>query len=305
MTEKNANQFNRKLIEWLNKAHQDLSVVMYDIGARYGIHYLYTDLLNLKNFKAIGFEIDENETANLRETQKTGMAEVWPYVIAQSKANREIYITKHPSCSSLYPPNEALLSQYSSYDFFKIAEIKTVDTISLDEFIEEHRASQPDFLKIDVQGAEYEVLQGGCSSLQKVLGVFLETQLREIYMGAPLFPDIHVMLSGMGFRLIFCEYNGDLGGEIVEFDAAYVRDVNSLSTQEDVIKSVLFCSIHKNIEFAANLIRRSSLSTDEKKEMLSILERPLDSPKMLVDPKSPYIRNNIELRQINEAWWKR
>ncbi|MDJ0706963.1 MAG: hypothetical protein QNJ46_27120, partial [Leptolyngbyaceae cyanobacterium MO_188.B28] len=79
----------------------------------------------------------------------------------------------------------------------------------------------------------------------------------------------------------------------------------SLSTQEDVIKSVLFCSIHKNIEFAANLIRRSSLSTDEKKEMLSILERPLDSPKMLVDPKSPYIRNNIELRQINEAWWKR
>ena len=36
-----------KFVAWLNKHYPHLAVVMYDIGARYGIHYLYLELLNL------------------------------------------------------------------------------------------------------------------------------------------------------------------------------------------------------------------------------------------------------------------
>ncbi len=35
-----------KFVAWLNKHYPHLAVVMYDIGARYGIHYLYLELLN-------------------------------------------------------------------------------------------------------------------------------------------------------------------------------------------------------------------------------------------------------------------
>ena len=65
---------------------------------------------------------------------------------------------------------------------------------------------------------------------RNVVGIFLETQLRELYLGAPLFPEIHSLLTNQGFRLIFCEYNADLGGEIVEFDVAYVRKLIYYST---------------------------------------------------------------------------
>ena len=293
----------RRFINYLNDNDRDLLVVMYDIGARYGLHYLYSDLLSLRHFRVVGFEADKKEVENLNNNQMSGVLEVWPYAIAKSKGERVIYITKHPGCSSFYPPNQELLSQYSSFDFFKISGTEVVETISLDDFISEHESPPPDFLKIDIQGAEFEALEGAQLALKNVSGVFVETQLREIYTGAPLFPEIHSMLNSLGFRLIFCEYNADLGGELVEFDVAYVKDINHITSKEQLMKSILFCCIHKNLDFAANLVRRSSLMLSEKEEILNLLSLPLEEQKMLVNKDSPYINSNMELRKIHEDWW--
>lgn len=296
-------KYIREVIKWLNSNYPELPITMYDIGVRYGIHYLYNDLLSLSHFKVVGFEADKKEAENLTTNSKSGVSEVWPYAIAKSKGRREIFITKHPGCSSFYPPNQELLSQYSSFDFFKISETKFVETISIDDFIEEHEATLPDYLKIDVQGAEYEILEGSELALDSITGIFLETQLREIYLGAPLFPEIHMFLNNIGFRLIFCEYNADLGGELVEFDVAYVRDYKSIESKKDLLKLVLFCCIHKNIDYAVNAVRNSSLSVSEKQEILNLFERPLQPEEMLVTSDSPYISSNIGLRKIREDWW--
>lgn len=296
-------KYFHKYITWLDKKYPELPITMYDIGVRYGIHYLYTDLLNLNHFKVVGFEVDNEEVENLKNSNKSGVKEIWPYAIAKSKGQRKIYITKHPGCSSFYPPNEVLLSQYSSFDFFKISETKIVETISLDDFIVEQKAILPDYLKIDVQGAEYEVLEGGNLALNNVIGIFLETQLREIYLGAPLFPEIHSLLSNLGFRLIFCEYNADLGGELVEFDVAYVKDISLVNSKEELVKLVLFCCVHKNIDFAINAIRNSSLLVSEKEDMLSLFSQSLQQQEMLVTADSPYISSNLQLKKINEDWW--
>lgn len=296
-------KYIREVIKWLNSNYPELPITMYDIGVRYGIHYLYNDLQNLSQFKVVGFEADKKEAENLTNNSKSGVSEVWPYAIAKSKGRREIFITKHPGCSSFYPPNQELLSQYSSFDFFKISETKFVETISIDDFVEKHEATLPDYLKIDVQGAEYEILEGSELALDSITGIFLETQLREIYLGAPLFPEIHMFLNKIGFRLIFCEYNADLGGELVEFDVAYVRDYKSIKSKKDLLKLVLFCCIHKNIDYAVNAVRNSSLSVSEKQEILNLFARPLQPEKMLVTSDSPYISSNIGLRKINEDWW--
>ena len=296
-------KYVQRFIDWLNDNYQEISITMYDIGVRYGIHYLYTDLLRLNNFKVIGFEADKEEAENLIKNDSSGVSEVWPYAIAKSKGERTIYITKHPGCSSFFPPNQELLSQYSSYDFFKIVGTEIITTTSLDDFMRGHDSPPPDFLKIDIQGAEYEALQGGERTLDNVLGIFLETQLREIYTGAPLFPEIHSMLTDLGFRLIFCEYNADLGGELVEFDVAYARDIKAVSSKEDLMKLILFCCIHKNFEFASNSVRNSTLEISEKQDILNLFSLPLKQQEMLVQTDSPYISSNIELRKINEDWW--
>lgn len=304
MSSNNSQQSLRKIITWLNEQHPHLAVVMYDIGARLGIHYLYTELLNLQNFSVIGFEPDRKEVANLNNTASSGIKKTFPFALAESQASRTIFITKYPGCSSLYPPNKDLLEQYLVSDFFEVVGTETIETISLDEFAQQFDVAQPDFLKIDTQGAEYEILQGGHLTLNQVTGIFLETQLRELYLGAALFPDIHSLLTYLGFRLIFCEYNADLGGEIVEFDLAYVRDSIDLELEEDLVKAVLFCLIHHNLSFAAHLVRRSRVSEQKKSQILELLSQPLHPSKILVDPNDPYVNTKVELRKIHEAWWK-
>ncbi|WP_299413116.1 FkbM family methyltransferase [Acaryochloris sp. IP29b_bin.148] len=296
-------KYTHELIQWLNRNYPHLPLTMFDIGVRYGVHYLYQDLLKLHHFKVVGFEADHQEAENLRSNSKSGVTEVWPYAIAKTTGPREIYITKHPGCSSFYPPNQDLLSQYLSFDFFKITDKKIVEAISIDDFITRHKTCPPDFLKIDIQGAEYEALEGGKTALNRVIGIFLETQLREIYTGAPLFPDIHSLLNTLGFRLIFCEYNADLGGELVEFDVAYVRDVQSICSKEELLKLILFCCVHKNLDFAVNSVRNSALTDSEKQDILSLFSQPLQAQEMRVTADSPYISSNIELRKIHEDWW--
>ena len=70
-------QATRKIVAWLNEQYPSLAVVMYDIGARYGIHYLYTELLNLRNFSVIGFEPDQQEVAKLTDDRMSGIKKTW------------------------------------------------------------------------------------------------------------------------------------------------------------------------------------------------------------------------------------
>ncbi len=293
----------QKIISWLNEQHPDISIVMYDVGSRYGIHYLYTDLLKLNKFTVVGFEPDNDEVNKLTSSKKSGMKNIFPVALAESEGERTLYITRNPGCSSLFPPNTEILQNFSASDLFEVVDTQSVKTISLDTFTKQYEVALPDFIKLDIQGAEYEVLKGGASTLDNVVGIFLETQLRELYLGAPLFTDIHTLLIDLGFRLISCEYNPYLGGEIVELDVAYVRDTNYLKKEEDLLKAFVFSLIHSNVDFAANLIRFSSLTESRKREILELISQPLGQEKLNTDSNSPYVTGKVELRKIYEDWW--
>ncbi len=129
MSSDNSKQSLRKIITWLNEQHPHLALVMYDIGARLGIHYLYTELLELQNFSVIGFEPDREEVTKLNNSEYSGIKKTFPFAIAESQASRTIFITKYPGCSSLYPPNKDLLSQYLVSDFFEVVKTETIETI--------------------------------------------------------------------------------------------------------------------------------------------------------------------------------
>ncbi|MEH1999180.1 MAG: FkbM family methyltransferase [Nostoc sp.] len=292
-------------LSFLKREYVNTSIVMYDVGARYGIHYLYTELVKHPNFSVIGFEPDEEEASKLNENNMSGIRQTFPLALAESEGVRTIYITKHPGCCSLYLPNTKFLSNYLISDLFEIVDTISVKTISLDQFIAKFEVSKPHYLKLDIQGAEYEVLNGGQSALKNnVIGIFLETYLQEIYIDSPLFFDIHNLLTSLGFKLISCQYNPSFGGEIMELDVAFVRDINFLNNEEDILKGVLFCLIHSNFEFAANIVRDSDIDEANKMAILEILDLPLHPQRMLVNSEDLYINSKIELRKIQEDWWK-
>jgi len=59
----------------------------------------------------------------------------------------------------------------------------------------------PDLLWMDVQGAELKVFQGMGPALQTVKAVYTEVDFRPVYLGQPLFTQVHDHLIANGFFL--------------------------------------------------------------------------------------------------------
>lgn len=77
-------------------------------------------------------------------------------------------------------------------------EIK-VSTSRIDEIVEEEKLKGPFILKIDVQGAELEVLSGACSTLKYTEVIALEVSLFKLMKDAPDFYEIINYMKKNGF----------------------------------------------------------------------------------------------------------
>ena len=81
-----------------------------------------------------------------------------------------------------------------------------------------------DFLKIDVQGYELEVLKGSARSLLDVAVIYIEVSFVELYKQQPLFFDIHAFLTKFGFKLFnLYELSSSTTGRLLWCDAVYIR----------------------------------------------------------------------------------
>lgn len=73
-------------------------------------------------------------------------------------------------------------------------------TRTLDELVDDHLPDAADiFLKIDVQGAELEVLKGGAETLRKCALVQLEVAMLQYNEGAPLMPETIAFMAERSF----------------------------------------------------------------------------------------------------------
>lgn len=83
-----------------------------------------------------------------------------------------------------------------------------LETMTLDQVLwrEGTGLPPPDYLSIDTQGTELEILQGATETLYKnVLVVFVEVGFAPTYEGQPMFSEIEEFLRTRGFRLASLE----------------------------------------------------------------------------------------------------
>ena len=152
-----------------------------------------------KHLNYIGFEPDKrsreiitNKNTNFKSYQ------ILPYALSDSEKTLSLHLCKKPQVSSLYEPNSEILNKFPDSKRFDVVETAIVDCVSLDSL----NLPKIDFLKIDIQGAENDVLKGASSMLNSVLGLELEVEFIEIYKEQPLFGDICKTLSKNGFEFI-------------------------------------------------------------------------------------------------------
>jgi FkbM family methyltransferase len=97
---------------------------------------------------------------------------------------------------------------------------ESINVKKFDSFIEENEidTSEHNFLNIDVQGYELEVLKGMGDELNKIQLIIAEVNRDEMYEGCPMIEDIDDYVKEFGFERVTVEWQSESWG-----DALYVK----------------------------------------------------------------------------------
>jgi FkbM family methyltransferase len=153
-----------------------------------------------------GFDADADAcdaaNADLEQRQVNWTEKHIPLALGKSAGESTLYVTKNPMCSSLYPPNEQYLERFADLPGLVNLDFTIeMETTTLDQFCQQEGIASIDFLQVDVQGADLQVLQGAEQMLKSVLAVQTEVEFSHLYINQPLFADVDSYLRAQDFTL--------------------------------------------------------------------------------------------------------
>lgn len=199
-----------KHVDYLHKIKREMSrdpKVVYDIGACV-LHWTREAVNVWPGAMYFAFEAME-ESAPVFEHYKV------PYYcgVLSSEDDKELTFyanTTHPGGNSYYKENPKINENADSH--FGPETARLVTAMSLDTVVQRSGFPLPDMIKMDVQGAELDILKGASVCLANCTDVILELQKVEYNEGAPLRDEVILYMGLMGFYLKegpFCDNGPD------------------------------------------------------------------------------------------------
>ena len=89
----------------------------------------------------------------------------------------------------------SFLCQFDDSQRFKAKNKITVSTKTIDDLDFNGKLTDVDFMKIDVQGAELDVLKGGVNYLKNnLVGLESEVEFSSMYQDQPLFSELEIFV---------------------------------------------------------------------------------------------------------------
>ncbi len=103
-------------------------------------------------------------------------------------------------------------------------QVREIETARLDTLVARERLAAPDLIKIDVQGAELDVLAGATETLQAASALIVEVSLVDYNKSAPLMAEVIAAIDRAGFRCAdLCEVHRTDRGFVLQLDLLFVR----------------------------------------------------------------------------------
>src|SRR5678815_5307579 len=142
-----------------------------------------------------GFEPQAGALARL-EKKKSSRERYLPYALADG-TERTLHICELEGMTSSLVPDPAHLALFNLFPIWGTVKDRIpVSTRQLDDIAE---ITQLDFLKMDIQGAEREVLAHGRAKLKDTVVIQTEVSFVPLYHGQPSFGEMDVTLRKLGF----------------------------------------------------------------------------------------------------------
>lgn len=166
-----------------------------DVGANPLGEAVYDNLLDADLAEVWGFEPHPEAFAAL----KPGLGRHWINAAVGKAGPAKFYAYPASEMSSLYPLSRRNLNVLGH--FKRHLGTETVMDVELQALDDLDDLPRLDCLKIDAQGAELQVIQGGEDRLSEAVAVVAEMRFFELYDGEPALGDLDLELRRQGFVL--------------------------------------------------------------------------------------------------------
>jgi FkbM family methyltransferase len=267
---------------------------LFDVGARGGIDPRWEPFRAYVD--AVGFEPDpaECERLNREAASQDPPVRFLPYALAGTEEEVTFYEANWPPASSIYPPNEDFLKPFPlATQLLGVKGERRIEAVSLDHACRSEDV-WPDYLKLDVEGAELQVLQGGANATRNTLVLDLEVEFAPLRAGQPLFADVDTYLRQHGWKLLGIRRvhwrrsagldpkGTGYGGQLTQADALYCNAalLEGGLSEAMALKLVLILTAYRQLDLALEILRTpgsglDGLSAAERSELENLaLSRP-------------------------------
>ena len=216
-------------------------IVIYDVGAAGGVYTPFGSGAT-EWAQVIGFEPNIESYEELRDRITSKNIKLFPLALTNQDAPVTLYtgLDRSRTQSSLMPLEKLGLEQKPI----------SVDGVRLDSLTAKLKIPPADFLKLDAEGSEDKILDGGTNMLSDhILGIRIEVSFWKDGAHGALFAEIDTLLNKHGFVLFDLQTNrsdvryfGGRKDKIRSGDALYLRNFDSISetaSSKPVLRSKL------------------------------------------------------------------
>lgn len=252
-----------------------------DVGANPLDKPIYTDLVDRNLCNLFGFEPQKDAFDALVATKADN--ETYFNTAVGQRKTQTLHICKHSGFTSLHEPDFVAAKIFPGF----VTQMAVQQTHEIEPVELDHVSGLPpqDMLKIDVQGAEKQIIQTGPKTLLECVAIVIECRFARLYQAEPMFGDMDVFLRDRGYMMhkfiapkSTCLTNSHLkklrprmvGSQLVDGDVVYIKDITALHSFSDAqLKNLAlfadgaFNSIDLVFYLLDELVTRGVLTSDD------------------------------------------
>lgn len=176
-------------------------IIVADVGARGG-HL--GEINNLKPYLSYyGFDADKEECKRIESVPHEDFHsyKILPYYVGKNEGLIDFHLFRDLGSSSKLKPNQFFKNNYSASH--EITSTVSVESRTMDSILTENSLELPDFIKLDTQGTELEILKSSPKSLSNCLLIESEIEIIEMYDGQPLIGEFLTFMDNNGFDVLY------------------------------------------------------------------------------------------------------
>lgn len=285
-------------------------MTLIDVGALGGVHQRWQNITENYPATVIGFEPDRQECERLQKESAPYITYL-PYALSSKETPKEFYLTESDGNSTFFRPDSEFINRFVQRDAYKIKKIIEMETITLDSVMEIQGIKEADYIKIDTEGSEIEIIDGAEKTISSVFAIETEVWFNRIYKESPLFVEVDNKIRGHGFILFdiarsnfFKRVKGhELGGpkgQLMAGDAIYFRDILNHEPESvfwdrgKLIKCIILLVQYCYFDYALEVLDEArSKHIYERSEADNIRDFIMENGKRL-----PYFKGKFRLSEL-------